>query len=278
MDGQRLLQLIGEVPGDDLPRIVYADWLEENGGAAERARAGLIRLQVKNQGIPRERWSQAEIAQERQLLSEMMPALDGWRMREGEYGWGGSRPGDTLEERLDVLAGNFDRGFLKPVVEGECHQVGTFLRAMGGLLKSEPFFNEIRINSEWLGDFERDDLLMTPHLENVRTLSFNAGDIYNIASEIAYSQRRLPIPPAGVEGQVPETSSLRNIRRLSVQMEIRPHVDTFSNQVGNITRMREHFPYLESVSAGSSTHTFLPSGQTEAASLSQGGAAAPAVQ
>src|SRR4051812_42241662 len=34
-------------PGDDAPRLVLADWLEENGGEADRARGEFIRLQCQ---------------------------------------------------------------------------------------------------------------------------------------------------------------------------------------------------------------------------------------
>jgi uncharacterized protein (TIGR02996 family) len=43
-----LLEVIREAPEDDLPRLVYADWLEENStGAAQRARAEFIRVQCR---------------------------------------------------------------------------------------------------------------------------------------------------------------------------------------------------------------------------------------
>src|SRR2546423_15203209 len=43
-DEQGLLQAILESPGDDLPRLVYADWLDENG---DPDRAEFIRTQVE---------------------------------------------------------------------------------------------------------------------------------------------------------------------------------------------------------------------------------------
>jgi uncharacterized protein (TIGR02996 family) len=41
------LQAIKEQPEDDTPRLVLADWLEENGGTDDQARAELIRTQVE---------------------------------------------------------------------------------------------------------------------------------------------------------------------------------------------------------------------------------------
>jgi uncharacterized protein (TIGR02996 family) len=44
--GDALLAAILDNPADDGPRLVYADWLEETGGQAERERAEFIRVQV----------------------------------------------------------------------------------------------------------------------------------------------------------------------------------------------------------------------------------------
>jgi uncharacterized protein (TIGR02996 family) len=46
------LQAILEAPDDDTPRLVYADWLEEHGDAAEQVRAEFIRVQVELARIP----------------------------------------------------------------------------------------------------------------------------------------------------------------------------------------------------------------------------------
>ena len=46
-DGERLLAAVIDAPDDDLPRLAYADWLEERGDAAGRARASFIRLQIE---------------------------------------------------------------------------------------------------------------------------------------------------------------------------------------------------------------------------------------
>jgi uncharacterized protein (TIGR02996 family) len=42
-----LLNAARQSPREDAPRLVLADWLEENGGPSDQARAELIRLQVK---------------------------------------------------------------------------------------------------------------------------------------------------------------------------------------------------------------------------------------
>jgi uncharacterized protein (TIGR02996 family) len=40
-----------ERPDDDAVRLVYADWLEEHGGEADRARAEFIRVQIEKEGL-----------------------------------------------------------------------------------------------------------------------------------------------------------------------------------------------------------------------------------
>jgi uncharacterized protein (TIGR02996 family) len=49
---QAFLQAIRETPDDDAPRLIYADWLEEQGGAARAARANFIRIQCRLAELP----------------------------------------------------------------------------------------------------------------------------------------------------------------------------------------------------------------------------------
>src|SRR5262245_35811801 len=43
---------IRDNPGDDLPRLVYADWLDDNGDETDRKRAELIRLHCRLVALP----------------------------------------------------------------------------------------------------------------------------------------------------------------------------------------------------------------------------------
>jgi uncharacterized protein (TIGR02996 family) len=45
-DGDALFSAILAEPDEDVPRLAYADWLDETGGAPERARAEFVRAQV----------------------------------------------------------------------------------------------------------------------------------------------------------------------------------------------------------------------------------------
>jgi uncharacterized protein (TIGR02996 family) len=49
---QAFLQAIREAPHDDAPRLIYADWLEEQGGAERTARAAFIRIQCRLPELP----------------------------------------------------------------------------------------------------------------------------------------------------------------------------------------------------------------------------------
>src|SRR5262245_25571067 len=46
-DERALLQAIWDDPEEDVPRLVYADWLEETGEPARLARAEFIRVQIE---------------------------------------------------------------------------------------------------------------------------------------------------------------------------------------------------------------------------------------
>lgn len=53
MDHERaFLQAIRETPDDDAPRLIYADWLEEQGGGEWAARAAFIRIQCRLAELP----------------------------------------------------------------------------------------------------------------------------------------------------------------------------------------------------------------------------------
>src|SRR4051794_41145708 len=90
---EAFLRAIFDVPEDDLPRLVYADFLEENG---EPDRAALVRVQVEAAGLVKQgavRGLSELRGRESELLDRLHPELRDWQ------------PGD----RDRVL---YDRGFL----------------------------------------------------------------------------------------------------------------------------------------------------------------------
>jgi uncharacterized protein (TIGR02996 family) len=82
-----LLTAIRDNPEDDTPRLAYADWLDEQGGAANEAHAEYIRLEIQHaRDFPKLGWFKAkEIAQKpaqqlfRRYADEWFPALYGPR-------------------------------------------------------------------------------------------------------------------------------------------------------------------------------------------------------
>ncbi len=125
MEEAALYRAILGAPHDDTPRLVYADWLDENAGAlpgalarAERGRAELIRLQCESARLMSwDGWRAAP--------RPFAPPLDGWRAAPRPFA-----PARGRERRLFFHHGHkwrrayptliasspFDRGFLRPCV------------------------------------------------------------------------------------------------------------------------------------------------------------------
>jgi uncharacterized protein (TIGR02996 family) len=60
-DEAALLAAIRAHPDEDTPRLVYADWLDEQGGESNRERAEYIRLEIEfARAFPERRWSKAK--------------------------------------------------------------------------------------------------------------------------------------------------------------------------------------------------------------------------
>jgi len=51
-DRMAMLQSVLANPDEDIPRLVYADWLEEFGNDADVARAHFIRIEIEAEGLP----------------------------------------------------------------------------------------------------------------------------------------------------------------------------------------------------------------------------------
>ena len=111
-------------PEDDAPRLIYADWLDENGNPE---RAEFIRIQIELASLPEDddrRWPL--LAREEELLSAHE---DEWR-RPFERFFAQESPTPTLWTRLRGLfqrpvegqaraSGSFERGFLESITLGD---------------------------------------------------------------------------------------------------------------------------------------------------------------
>jgi uncharacterized protein (TIGR02996 family) len=96
-DEETFLRAVCADPDDDTPRLVFADWLQEHGGAADAEWAELIRLQVqlaRGAGAERERL----VIRER----ELEPLVRGrWPARLGQ----------ATAPQLELSWANWSRGF-----------------------------------------------------------------------------------------------------------------------------------------------------------------------
>jgi uncharacterized protein (TIGR02996 family) len=74
MKANVFLQAIREAPDDDTPRLVYADWLDDQGDADGAARAELIRLQCRLAGLSADDPARAALAaREKEVLDTHGP-------------------------------------------------------------------------------------------------------------------------------------------------------------------------------------------------------------
>ena len=70
MSGEReaFLAAIAAAPDEDTPRLVYADWLDENGTEDDRARAALIRAQCRMEVLPVESKERKKLVREVRVI------------------------------------------------------------------------------------------------------------------------------------------------------------------------------------------------------------------
>src|SRR5262245_40576311 len=88
MEDVALLQEIVESPDDDLPRLVYADWLDDHGQAE---RAEFIRVQVELARLAEEDDERAELEHRERRLRKRHEREWLGALRESLHGWGFSR-------------------------------------------------------------------------------------------------------------------------------------------------------------------------------------------
>jgi uncharacterized protein (TIGR02996 family) len=84
-DGDLLLRAICENPAEDAPRLVYADWLDENG---QPERAEFIRVQIELAKIPDppvDTTAGLRAAARKQQLAALLAWKSEWR---GRSAWG----------------------------------------------------------------------------------------------------------------------------------------------------------------------------------------------
>jgi uncharacterized protein (TIGR02996 family) len=192
------LGAIRDEPDDDTPRLIFADWLEEHGGAAERARAAFVRAQCALARLPADDPGRPALEDEaRSLLAaheaEWAAPLAGvaadWEFRRGFVEWVRVSAGDLLAhaERL------FDSAPLRAAHVRLGDGQAPALAACPYLARLEA----LDLSDCHLRDRAVQEILASPHLAGVSELDLAGNGVEGPAvralaeSEVLHRLRRL---------------------------------------------------------------------------------------
>jgi uncharacterized protein (TIGR02996 family) len=180
-DGAALLRAICDNPEEDTPRLVYADWLEEQGGESNIARAQFIRLQIAE--AAKDVYNTHGRALTPDELAVARPHWKTWSDEQPKYAGLLIHVGDHCRfyERgfPYFLHTNSVRSFLKAAPElftrvpiTRLH-IGAITVKTAGELARSPFLARIRElfqPSDW-DDTILPEFASTPHLCNLQTIT-----------------------------------------------------------------------------------------------------------
>jgi uncharacterized protein (TIGR02996 family) len=228
---EAFLQAVLDSPDDDAPRLIYADWLDENGGPAGAARAAFIRAQC---AVERLSWGEDE-ARRRALKMRI------WRLkRRHSLDWdrpllaalGCDEPGKSWFARLarrfrPVLPNRrlqfrtYFRGFVGAVGIG----MGVFLECADALFRVAPVQ---RVTFQSAAPERLPTLLSSPHLARLRGLELSAlemddadarrlAESPHVAGLRALNLQANQIGPMGV-GALADSPSLAELTDLRLGM------------------------------------------------------------
>jgi uncharacterized protein (TIGR02996 family) len=203
--GEALYQAILDDPEDDASRLVYADWLEENGGPAGQARAEFIRVQVElARGATPARAKELKSIEQR-LWSEHRAS---WL--------------STLPPHLRKRDIYFQRGFLD-----ELRMPAQLWAKHGaGLFGKNPIYR-VRLSGT-VSRHESSNLVVIPHLSRIRILSLEGATIDEplktlqilVTSPFWSSLRRLVLRGCGIGtrevGVIAEHARMPGLREIDL--------------------------------------------------------------
>ncbi|MCE9564828.1 MAG: TIGR02996 domain-containing protein [Planctomycetes bacterium] len=182
-EGAALLKAICDNPEEDTPRLVYADWLDEQGGDANVARAEFIRIQVAEEAKGEVHLNERPRTPREDELFRKWCMSPEWDVEISRY------------TGVSVHVHHYDRGFPYHVY---AKSVRSFLKAAPDLysripatwvrfstftprtaieLAKSPFMNRIRYLDQLngIGDEELEGLATSPHLGNLTRVDFGGG-------------------------------------------------------------------------------------------------------
>ncbi|MCI0703951.1 MAG: TIGR02996 domain-containing protein [Planctomycetia bacterium] len=175
-DGDALLAAILAQPDEDVPRLAYADWLDEVGDEQSRIRAEFIRVQIEMARIP-----PREVMPDRTRMLELMPRARVILTTHGESWLAPLRqPGGPLNSYQ--AHGEFRRGFVEVV----------WMSAVGFVSKAENLFasapvRELRVNRTTLPEFRA--LMACPQVGKLSGLDVSAWRLGNASARLIVRSR-----------------------------------------------------------------------------------------
>lgn len=181
-DGASLLAAVIASPDDDDVRLVYSDWLEENG---QPERAEFIRVQIERANLSsKSRKRKALVAREEELVARWadtwLSPLPAWaRPLTNEY----NLSVELLADEHNWFG--YRRGFLQGVVPPE--KVTVFLRDAPTVFATEPITHLYLSDDEYLDHFPD-----SPELLGLAGLRFGH---YTLGDDGAVALSRLPALP-----------------------------------------------------------------------------------
>ena len=158
---------------DDSPRLIYADWLDDQG---QHDRADFIRIQCELARPPDQEARRLELKiRERKLLANhegkwvgpLRKWLSAWEFQRG-FVQGITLKAHTLLERADTLFR------LAPLRHAEIHRIGKFGQALAACPHLARLFS-LRIRQ--LSATDVADFLGSPHLESLTALDLEGNGI-----------------------------------------------------------------------------------------------------
>jgi uncharacterized protein (TIGR02996 family) len=180
-------------PDDDAPRLIFADWLEENSNAAGRDRAQFIRLQVELARYPESERFAFLVGRERGLLVQYRQAwlaeLPGWARQHCHFERGFVVA--VYCKSIDFVERGEQLFSAAPVRRVTLVQAqGVFTRLVACPLLAHLASLDLRAAS--LGDDEVQALAACPHLGSLTALDLSYNAIFSRGAEALAASKRWP--------------------------------------------------------------------------------------
>jgi uncharacterized protein (TIGR02996 family) len=221
-DRDALLSAILAEPDADMPRLMFADWLDEFGDALDRARAELIRVQIELARDLTESARQRELEAREQLLFRVY--RDEWLAPLGA-------PGEPLPKA--VTHAEFRRGFVElvwmtatwfisraemlfaRVPARELRLTKTTIEELSGVVANEyfPRLNALDLSDRRLGDDVARVLTKRSSMAAIRTLRLRGCGLTDVgAYRLADAEFDWPLVELDVQYNVLSARGLAALR------------------------------------------------------------------